>query len=79
MSGGLMTPDLLGELLEIPREQVVRRARAGEFPHVKIGRRYRFTTEHYAAIVQSHTRETAEIPANAWGVRRRRAPRAASP
>jgi excisionase family DNA binding protein len=67
----LRTDADLADLLSIPREQVVRRARAGEFPHVRIGRRYRFTDDDVKAIIAAHHRETVPVPENPWGVRRR--------
>ena len=67
----LRTEEDVAALLAIPREQVVRRARAGQFPHVRIGRRYRFTEADVAAIIAANHRETVPVPENPWGVRRR--------
>lgn len=67
----LMTPEDLAGVLRTSRRDVVRRASTGEYPHIRIGKRYRFTSDHVEQIKSSHEVAPAVEPANPWGVRTR--------
>lgn len=67
----LVTDATMATLLGCSLDEVRRRCRTGEFPHVRIGRKYRFTPDDYAAIVAGHRREANVTDANPWGIRRR--------
>lgn len=67
----LLTDADAAEFLSCSVDEVRRRCRTGQFPHVRIGRKYRFTAEDMAAIVEAH-RKSAKVGAdNPWGIRRR--------
>ena len=73
MTAPLHTADDIALWLGIPREQVLRRCRTGEFSCIKVGREYRFDEQDWEAIKASHRRAPREQPANPWGVRPKRA------
>lgn len=73
MTSALMTDVEMAETLGISVDSVRRRCRAGQFPHIRIGRTYRFTPEDLAAIIRTHRAEQPAVSTNPWGVRRRRA------
>jgi excisionase family DNA binding protein len=68
----LSTVDDVAALLQISPDNVKRRASAGEFPHVRIGRVIRFKAEHIEQIVRDHEVAAKTEPANPWGTKRRR-------
>ena len=47
----LLTAAELAAKLDIDAETVRRMCKAGKWPHTKIGRLYRFTEDHYQAII----------------------------
>jgi predicted DNA-binding transcriptional regulator AlpA len=70
MSEPLKRPEHVGAELGISREQVIRRCRTKEFPHVRIGQAYRFTDDDVAAIIAAHRVEpVSEVSEaeNPWG------------
>lgn len=69
----LHLPSDVADRLHISERDVMARARTGEFPHVRIGRRVRFTDAHLQQIIADHEVTAKAEPANPWGVRRRRA------
>lgn len=74
MSTPLHTPDDLAQVLQVSAQQVKRRAASGEFPHVRLGRAFRFTDEHVQQIIASHEVAVVVEPEAPWGrVTRRRA------
>lgn len=48
----LLTASDLAAKLDISVETVHRKCRSYEWPHSRIGRLYRFTQEHYEAIIE---------------------------
>ncbi len=71
MKTNTLTPEDLADCFHVDREQIVRRCRSGEFPHLRIGRAYRFSEADIEAIFQIVRREPKVVPANPWGSRRR--------
>lgn len=74
MSTPLLTDADIAERIGCSVDAVRRRSRAGEFPHVRIGRLYRYTEADFEAIVSAHRQEpkVAEVTnADVWGVRTR--------
>lgn len=70
----LSTPDDLAQVLRISARQVTRRAATGEFPHLRLGRAFRFTDDHVAQIIATHEVAAAREPESPWGrITRRRA------
>lgn len=63
----LRTPDDLAETLRISPRQVIRRAATGEFPHLRLGRAFRFTDDHVAQIIATHEVTAASKPEDPWG------------
>lgn len=49
----LMTTAELAAKLNVSTDTVRRMCNAGKWPHARIGRLYRFTEEHYQAIIAS--------------------------
>lgn len=68
----LLTDTDVAERFEMSVDEIRRRCRSGEFAHVRIGRKYRFTEDDLTAIVEAHRREANVTAANPWGVRTRR-------
>lgn len=52
MTAALLTPDAMAERLGVPVSTVMEWNRAKKWPHVRVGRRYRWTEEQYAEIVR---------------------------
>lgn len=60
----------LADALNVPREYVQTQCRARRWPHMRVGRRYRFTTAHVDAIAAAMTvavETTPTSPGNEWG------------
>jgi hypothetical protein len=58
--------------LGISWQQVQKRCRSGQWPHLRIGRRYLFKAEHIEQITALCERKPAEITAAAtWGFKTR--------
>lgn len=55
MSEHLLTPADLAERLRLPEEQVMKLRRRHDWPHVRLGRRFRFTESQVDQIVASRT------------------------
>lgn len=51
-AAGLLTPDDMAERLGVPVSTVMGWNRTKRWPHVRVGRRYRWTEEQYADIVR---------------------------
>jgi excisionase family DNA binding protein len=49
MTPALLTPEQAGELLAVPPSWLLREARAGRVPHVKLGRYVRFPPDELQA------------------------------
>ena len=74
MTTTLLTDADIADRLGLSVDHVRRRSRAGDFPHVRIGRAYRYTEADFEAIVTAHRRQPVveEVKAeNVWGVRTR--------
>lgn len=54
-------------------EQVQQRCRAGEWPHLRIGRKYLFRPEHVEQIAVLCEVNPQPSPADTWGLKTRRA------
>lgn len=54
MSGALLTPDDMATRLGVPKSTVMQWNREHSWPHVRLGRRYRWTEEQYDTIVRKH-------------------------
>lgn len=55
MTTRLLTPGDVGARLGLDAQTILRMRREYGWPSVKLGRRVRFTEEHVAAIIASHT------------------------
>jgi excisionase family DNA binding protein len=68
-----LTDTDVAEQFGISKEQVQRRCAAGQWPHMRVGKAYRFKAEHVAAI-----EALCEVPVRlktadeSWGRKRRR-------
>lgn len=71
MSPTLYTPEEVAAMFVTSRRDVLARCRTGEYPHIRIGRKVRFTDEHLSLITGAHEVAAAVEPENPWGVRRR--------
>lgn len=65
----LLRPEDIAEHLGSTREEVIRQCRAGRYPHVRVGKHYRFTEADRDAITDLLAVKPKE-PNNAstWGV-----------
>ena len=63
MSVRLATEADLADILGIPETRVSELRRRYGWPHVKIGRTFRFTTAHIEQIIASHTSAAPDSPA----------------
>lgn len=54
-------------------QQVQQRCKAGQWPHLRVGRLYRFTTKHVEQIERLHeiTPAQPEAQAQTWGRKKR--------
>jgi excisionase family DNA binding protein len=70
----LLTPEQVADLLSIRREQVIKRARAGKIPALKIGKCYRFRLEAIERWIeeQEQSRATPKDRAPEQASRRRK-------
>lgn len=50
----LLTPDDMATRLGVPKSTVMQWNREHSWPHVRLGRRYRWTEEQYDTIVRQH-------------------------
>jgi hypothetical protein len=61
---------------DISFQQVQQRCKKGQWPHIRIGRKYRFTPDHVAAIAKLHEVAPPDRPdttaGNTWGQKTRR-------
>ncbi|QCB97097.1 DNA-binding protein [Arthrobacter sp. PAMC25564] len=48
----LMTAADLAKRLNLTTATVYEKCKTGQWPHIKLGRSYRFTEEHYRAIIE---------------------------
>jgi hypothetical protein len=70
----LHTAKDIGEAVGRSERWVKEQAHAGRFPHVKVGKSYGFTAEHWAEIVALLSRQADAAPAAPKTTPRRRAP-----
>ena len=64
----IATDRTLADHLGMNHRTVQRKCRDGEWPHLRFGRRYRFTPEQVAEIVGMHAvAPKTATPALAWG------------
>lgn len=61
MTAALLTPDDMATRLGVPVSTVMHWNREKHWPHVRVGRRYRWTAEQYDLIVRSLTVTTASL------------------
>lgn len=74
MTATTFTADDLADRYGHSREYVLRAAREGKWPHLRVGRQVRFTEAHVAAIDAMHeVKATAATAAASWGRKTRRA------
>ena len=80
MTNALLTPDTLADRLGVPVSTVMQWNREFSWPHVRIGRRYRWTEEQYDQIVRQHVAvgPTGAAPVTGGLTRRSAARRRAS-
>lgn len=76
MTPGLLTAADLADRMGVPENTVMKWARAFAWPHVRLGRRWRWTEEQYEEIVRQHvhTGDEGATPATS-GLTRRSAAR----
>lgn len=55
MSDALITPAQLAEMFDLTEAKVMELRRKHDWPHVRLGRRFRFTPEQVARIIADHT------------------------
>lgn len=68
----LLTDSDVAAHFDISREQVQRRCLAGQWPHMRVGKAYRFKAEHLAAIeALCEVKAAPETAAQTWGVKSR--------
>lgn len=68
------TADDLADRYGKSREYVQQQCRAGKWPHLKVGRSYRFTDQHVAQIDAMHEVKAREsVAAASWGRKERKA------
>lgn len=58
-----LTPADLADVFGVPESKVMQWRRAYQWPHVKIGRKFRFTVEQVEAIKRAHTVQAGQIAA----------------
>jgi len=71
MSTWLTDHELAAEF-GISWQQVQQRCRTGQWPHLKVGRKYRFTPEDVAQIIETFVVKPVTTPAETWGRKTRR-------
>ena len=72
MSDLLTDAEIAAELGRISTYQVQQRCRAGQWPCLRIGRKYMFTPEHLAQIIALCEVKPLVTPADTWGLKTRR-------
>jgi len=69
-----LTDTEVADQFGISKEQVQRRCAAGQWPHMRVGKAYRFKAEHVAAIEALCEVKPRETTADeTWGRKRRSA------
>lgn len=68
MSTPLLTPADLAEVLKLPEAKVMELRRKHDWPHVRLGRRFRFTEAQVEQIVAAQTPKTAGAKKSASGL-----------
>ncbi len=71
MNDSVITDRELAARLRISWQQVQERCKSGQWPHLRIGRAYRFKAEHVAEISDLCLVRVKADPAPTWGRKRR--------
>ena len=70
-----LTDKDVAKKFDISWQQVQQRCKSQQWPHIKLGRFYRFTPEHVAAIAKLHEVAPPAAPdtsaTNTWGQKKR--------
>jgi hypothetical protein len=73
MATDLLTDREVAAIFRISWQQVQNRCRAGQWPHLRVGRQYRFTPEHIEQITELCTVTPQPVTSDeTWGRKRRR-------